>query len=148
MGTITGCDDFSASRRRALLKPPVVNCSHILYSGNSASVQKCSIQAAKPSLSHSPSHQDMVTRLPNHWCASSCHALLLLRAGGGLVDHERHLAIGDQAPVLHGAHGELGDADHVQLGQRVGDLWKGKQMLVCAPEVRPLNAVHGSTSAL
>jgi hypothetical protein len=72
MGTITGCDDFSASRRRALLKPPVVNCSHILYSGNSASVQKCSIQAAKPSLSHSPSHQDMVTRLPNHWCASSC----------------------------------------------------------------------------
>ncbi len=38
-------------------------------------VQQCtlySIQLANPSLSQRSFHQRMVTRLPNHWCASSC----------------------------------------------------------------------------
>jgi len=79
MGTITGCEDLSASSLRAAEKPSVVYCSHILYSGKSASMQKCSMKAAKPSFSHSPSHQAMVTRLPNHWCASSCATTMATR---------------------------------------------------------------------
>ena len=30
------------------------------------------------------------------------------------------LPVGDEAPVLHGAGAEVGDGDHVLLGQRVG----------------------------
>jgi hypothetical protein len=74
-----------------------------------------------------PGHGDQIAEplVRQLVCDDHGDALLLLRAGGGLVDHQRHLAVGNQAPVLHGAHGELGDADHVQLGQRVGHLWKG-----------------------
>jgi hypothetical protein len=39
MGTITGWLDLSASRRCAEEKARVVYCSHILYSGKSASMQ-------------------------------------------------------------------------------------------------------------
>ena len=60
-----------ASSCRALLKSPVRNCVHIWYSGKQWSTHKYSIHEANPSLSQRCVHHSMVTRLPNHWWASS-----------------------------------------------------------------------------
>jgi hypothetical protein len=49
----------------------VMNCSHMFQLGYSSSQMPVSIHVAKPSLSHRSSHQSIVTRLPNHWWASS-----------------------------------------------------------------------------
>lgn len=38
------------------------------------------------------------------------------------VDKETGLAVGDQAPVLHGARAEVGNGDQVDLGQGIGDV--------------------------
>ena len=47
---------------------------------------------------------------------------LQLGLGGVLgVDEEERLAEGDAAEVLHGAEGEVGDGDEVELVARVGD---------------------------
>src|SRR5476649_2933238 len=42
------------------------------HSGCRRAVVRPSIHEAKPSLSHRSSHQRIVTRSPNHWCAISC----------------------------------------------------------------------------
>ena len=41
------------------------------HDGRKASTQRVSMNVAKASLSQMPSHQPMVTRSPNHMCASS-----------------------------------------------------------------------------
>src|SRR6267154_735215 len=46
--------------------------NHICQSPLKWSVALVSIQVANPSLSHRLSHQAVVTRSPNHWCAISC----------------------------------------------------------------------------
>ena len=38
-----------------------------------------------------------------------------------LVDEHSSFAIGDQAPVFHGTGGEIGQSDHVELGEAVRD---------------------------
>ena len=42
------------------------------HEGRKASTQSVSMKVAKASLSQMPSHQLIVTRSPNHMCASSC----------------------------------------------------------------------------
>lgn len=49
----------------------LTNPSMCWYSGCSYSVDNVSISVANDSLSHRSFHQFMVTKLPNHWCASS-----------------------------------------------------------------------------
>jgi hypothetical protein len=46
--------------------------SHIFHSGRQSSTIEKAIQVANDSLSHRSSHHSMVTRSPNHMCASSC----------------------------------------------------------------------------
>mmetsp|Transcript_27182 Transcript_27182/g.54265 ORF Transcript_27182/g.54265 Transcript_27182/m.54265 type:complete len:230 (+) Transcript_27182:1481-2170(+) len=47
------------------------------------------------------------------------HPLPLAAASLDGVYEQVYLPVRDQAPVLHGPHGELGDAYHVELGERV-----------------------------
>ena len=47
------------------------------YSGRICPVIRRAIQVAKASLSQRSSHHGMVTRSPNHWCASSCAVTLI-----------------------------------------------------------------------
>ena len=56
------------------------------------------------------------------WAMTVADALELGERGGGRVDEQRRLAIGDAAEVLHGAEGEVGDRDHVELVAGVGDV--------------------------
>mmetsp|Transcript_7850 Transcript_7850/g.12366 ORF Transcript_7850/g.12366 Transcript_7850/m.12366 type:complete len:289 (-) Transcript_7850:637-1503(-) len=71
MGTSTGCELRSESRPRPIDCSLVRNCDHTFHSGYRWSMARHPTQVAKPSLSHSCDHHSMVTRLPNHWCASS-----------------------------------------------------------------------------
>mmetsp|Transcript_94997 Transcript_94997/g.284755 ORF Transcript_94997/g.284755 Transcript_94997/m.284755 type:complete len:258 (+) Transcript_94997:1953-2726(+) len=66
-----GCDDRSASSASACPCIVTTKLSHIRQLGKSSAQIECSIHVAKPSLSHRSSHHSIVTRLPNHWCASS-----------------------------------------------------------------------------
>ena len=84
------------------------------------------IHDAKPSLSHRSSHQRIVTRSPNHWCAISCAATektrLLVRLRRDRRIEQQHVLEGiDRAPVLHRAEelAATGRGDVVELGQRV-----------------------------
>mmetsp|Transcript_31672 Transcript_31672/g.77551 ORF Transcript_31672/g.77551 Transcript_31672/m.77551 type:complete len:205 (-) Transcript_31672:384-998(-) len=79
IGTWMACDERSASRRSAAPMASTAYCCHTLKSGYSASVAKCSMKLAKPSLSQMSAHQRMVVRLPNHWCASSCVTTIATR---------------------------------------------------------------------
>mmetsp|Transcript_24042 Transcript_24042/g.34928 ORF Transcript_24042/g.34928 Transcript_24042/m.34928 type:complete len:332 (+) Transcript_24042:123-1118(+) len=63
--------------------------------------------------------EPLVGQLVGHHGA---HPLLLLAGGLLLVNEQVYLAVGHQAPVLHGTHGKLGDGHHVQLGQGVRHL--------------------------
>ena len=54
----------------AMLKNP----DDIVKGGDS--IAFAAIHEAKPSFSQRSSHQFMVTRLPNHWCAISCATML------------------------------------------------------------------------
>ena len=97
------------------------------HDGRKASTQSVSMNVAKASLSQMPSHQLMVTRSPNHMWASSCAITSAtrsssVRAAFVLVDEQRRVAEGDAAQVLHGAGGEVGDGDEVDLLARVGDV--------------------------
>ena len=56
------------------------------HSGCSFRVVRPSIQVAKPSLSHRSSHHAMVTRLPNHWWAISCAAVVNTRCWSDTLD--------------------------------------------------------------
>mmetsp|Transcript_4817 Transcript_4817/g.19309 ORF Transcript_4817/g.19309 Transcript_4817/m.19309 type:complete len:310 (+) Transcript_4817:2850-3779(+) len=47
--------------------------------------------------------------------------LPLLRRGEHRIDEEVDHSVGDQSPVFHGSHGELGDGDHVELGERIAE---------------------------
>src|ERR1043165_7514018 len=53
---------------------PLIRPSRGSHSGCRAAVALVDIQEAKPSFSQRSSHQAMVTRSPNHWCAISCAA--------------------------------------------------------------------------
>ena len=84
------------------------------------------IQVAKPSFSQMSSHHFIVTRLPNHWCAISCEMTPATRLRAptdarSRIDEQQPLAEGDRAGVLHRAGGEVGDADDVELAERVLD---------------------------
>ena len=57
------------------------------------------------------------------------HPHLLRRGGGGLVDQQQRLAVGDAAQVLHSAEGEVRDRHHVHLAPRVRDAVVGSQVL-------------------
>ena len=65
------------------------------------------IQVAKASFSQMSSHHGIVTRLPNHWCASSCALTETERAplpfGRLVVQEQQRVAEGDGAGVLHRA---------------------------------------------
>ena len=96
------------------------------HSGFMASMQTCAMNVAKASLSQRPFHQRMVTRSPNHMCASSWattfgDTMLLGLRRGRRIDEEQRLAERDQTEVLHRAGGEVGHADEVELVGRVGD---------------------------
>mmetsp|Transcript_88145 Transcript_88145/g.247956 ORF Transcript_88145/g.247956 Transcript_88145/m.247956 type:complete len:470 (-) Transcript_88145:295-1704(-) len=53
---------------------------------------------------------------------------LLLRHGDGLrVTQERHLPVGNEAPILHGARREVRNGDHVHLRERV---WHPEEAVV------------------
>lgn len=59
----------------------------------------------------------------------------------GLVDHERGLAVCHKTPVLHRTHGELRDADHVELGQGVRHL---RRVIVMVRDDAQMNKYHDS----
>ena len=84
------------------------------------------MNVAKASFSQMPFHHFIVTRSPNHmwaisWAMTSATALQLGLGGGGRVDEQDRLAEGDAAQVLHGAEGEVGHGDQVELVARVDD---------------------------
>ena len=70
ISAITGCVPARLSRRMALCWPAWVS-SQTFHSGWKWSVALFSIHEAKDSFSQRSSHQPMVTRLPNHWWATS-----------------------------------------------------------------------------
>ncbi len=45
------------------------------------------------------------------------HALLGRRSAGLLIEHQVNDTVGDESPVLHGTGREVGDGDHVHLGE-------------------------------
>ena len=59
------------------------NVDHICQSGRKASVQAVAMKVAKASLSQIPSHQAIVTRLPNHMWASSWQIVSATRRSSG-----------------------------------------------------------------
>ena len=46
------------------------NRSHVRHPGRNASVQMYMRKVANASFNQKPSHHSMVTRFPNHWCAT------------------------------------------------------------------------------
>ena len=79
--------------------------------------------SANDSLSHRSFHHCIVTRLPNHMCASSCRivsAAALDDRLGDLGPEDVHLVVGHRAGVLHRAHVVFGGEDLVVLGEGVG----------------------------
>ena len=56
-------------------------------------------------------------------------SLLGRGTAGLLVVEEVHHSVGDEAPILHGAGAEVGDGDHVHLGQGKGAV-KGLLVIV------------------
>ena len=95
--------------------------------GGTRREQRTSMKVANASLSQMPSHHSMVTRSPNHMCASLVgddlgHALALGERRRRRVDEQVGLAEGDAAQVLHRAGGEVGDRDQVELVAGVGDV--------------------------
>ena len=122
-------DRAGATRGRRCRRPAVRDRPKLTQrsqSGRNASVTFISMNVAKASLSQMPFHHFIVTRSPNHmwasswamtsatFCSSPCVAVLG-------VDEEQRLAERDAAEVLHGAEGEVGDGDEVELVAGVGD---------------------------
>ena len=61
------------SSSRSIAKPADSTASSSgCISGRATLIVRVAIQVAKPSLSQRSSHHSIVTRSPNHWCASSC----------------------------------------------------------------------------
>ena len=83
------------------------------------------MNVANASFSQMPFHHRIVTRSPNHMCASSwaiTSATSASSAGSPRpVDEQRGLAVRDAAEVLHRALREVRERDHVQLLARVRD---------------------------
>ena len=80
---------------------------------------------ANASFSHRSSHHTIVTRLPNHWCASSCvitSATRFCTASGAVAGSSSSATSRKvtRARVLHRAGLEVGHADLVQLAEGVG----------------------------
>ena len=71
----TGWVVATASRDIAPSRVPTAS-STVFHSGCSFSVVRDAIHEANPSFNHRSSHQRIVTRSPNHWCAISCAAVL------------------------------------------------------------------------
>ena len=76
-------------------------------------------------MSHRSSHQAMVTRSPNHMCASSCAVTSIISRrwatlGPGGIDEEDLLGEGDRPRVLHRARPVLGHGEEVELLERIG----------------------------
>ena len=67
-----GCVPVRESRLIAFCFEPCTSCATAFQLGLRSPVTLLAIQLAKPSLSHRSSHQPIVTRSPNHWCATSC----------------------------------------------------------------------------
>ena len=85
------------------------------------------MKVAKASFSQMPSHQPMVTRSPNHMCASSWAMTSATRsssarAASSCVDQEGGVAERDAAQVLHRTGGEVRNGDQVDLVAGVGDV--------------------------
>ena len=59
----------------------------------------------------------LVGKLVSH---NDSHVFLVASRRLPLLVQDRHLSVGDQAPVLHCACAEVGDGDHVLLGQGEG----------------------------
>ena len=102
------------------------NATHRSHSGRKASVALISMNVANASFSQMPFHHFIVTRSPNHMCASSWWMTSATFMQLGLrrpfrVDEQQHLAERDAAEVLHRAEREVGDRDQVALVARVGD---------------------------
>jgi hypothetical protein len=105
----------SASRCKAAALP-TSNSSHTRQSGRQPSTILNDIQVANASLSHRSSHHAMVTRLPNHWWASSWVMTSATRFWVGRAA----LAERDEARVLHGPGLEVRHRDLVELAERIG----------------------------
>ena len=121
MGRVVESESVSKAAERA--RPKSTQRSH---SGRKASVVSISMNVAKASLSQMPFHHPMVTRSPNHMWAISWAITSATRCSSAWVDRlaveeQGGLAEGDAAQVLHGAEGEVGDGDQVELVARVGD---------------------------
>mmetsp|Transcript_10139 Transcript_10139/g.33528 ORF Transcript_10139/g.33528 Transcript_10139/m.33528 type:complete len:204 (-) Transcript_10139:987-1598(-) len=72
IGTSTGCELRNESNPNPMLCSFTRNWLQTCHSGNKWSIARHPTHVANPSLSQSWDHHSMVTRLPNHWCASSC----------------------------------------------------------------------------
>ena len=89
-------------------------------------VVRRSIHDAKPSFSQRSSHQRIVTRSPNHWCAISCAAMAntpcavgCVESAGSIRRARSKLKIAPQFSIAPKNWLLPGDGDVVELGQRI-----------------------------
>ena len=64
---------------------PRANVFHCSQSGRHASIVTRAMNVANASFSQMPFHQRIVTRLPNHWCASSWATTSAMFSSSGWV---------------------------------------------------------------
>ncbi len=102
---------------------------------------------AKPSLSQRSSNQRIVTRSPNHWCASSCRtvserAVVIVDRRDGAEEDDVFVEEGG-AGVLHATVGEAGDQHLSYFGKGKG--WAKKALMRSMP-LRVVSATAGHSS--
>jgi hypothetical protein len=100
-----------------------LNVVHASVHSVASAVAMVDAHSANDSLSHRSFHHFMVTRSPNHMCASSCRIVTTRRFDGvgHLAAEDVGLGEGHRAGVLHRARVELRDEELVVLRERVRD---------------------------
>ena len=140
----------TASRRRTRPCATSPKSTQTFHSGRNASVHFISMNVANASFSQMPFHHFIVTRSPNHMCASSWWMTSATFCSSGWVaalriDEQQHLAERDAAEVLHRAEGEVGHGDQVALVARIDDaVVVGEELRARTTRSRAANAVRCS----
>ncbi len=80
MSATIGCVEGSWSCRYAQFFSIEENVVHALVQRVACAVASVDMYSANDSFSHRSSHQRMVTRSPNHMCASSCRIVTARRS--------------------------------------------------------------------
>ena len=78
IGRVDARESTSKAAERSKL-----NWFHRCHSGLNTSVHIAAIKVANASLSHMPFHQPIVTKSPNHICASSCAMTSAMTSSSG-----------------------------------------------------------------